>query len=75
MLVMRLFGCEINCELPFLAHNGPSAQLVRSLRGQSGLNGYSVTCFNQPSLLEETGISSVELTVTEAGRTTTLNHR
>ncbi|EAC1459532.1 hypothetical protein E0L11_17100 [Escherichia coli] len=52
MLVMRLFGCEINCELPFLAHNGPSAQLVRSLRGQSGLNGYSVTCFNQPSLLE-----------------------
>ncbi|EEW1532165.1 hypothetical protein D9F89_25075, partial [Escherichia coli] len=39
-------------ESQLFAHNGPSAQLVRPLRAQSGLNGYSVTCFNQQSLLE-----------------------
>ncbi|QEV98296.1 hypothetical protein F6O44_22195 [Klebsiella aerogenes] len=40
------------CQLPLLPHNGPSAQLARPLRAQSGLNSYSVTCFNQQSLFE-----------------------
>ncbi|AVV70687.1 hypothetical protein C6542_06800 [Escherichia coli] len=34
---MRLFSCEINCQLPLLAHSGPSVQLTRLLRARSGL--------------------------------------
>ncbi|EAA0679238.1 hypothetical protein DLB95_04145 [Salmonella enterica subsp. diarizonae] len=40
MLVMRLFGCEINCELPLLAHSGPL-----------GPSGASVSCQKRTLLI------------------------
>ncbi|EAN1156399.1 hypothetical protein FC075_04790 [Salmonella enterica] len=40
MLVMRLFGCEINCELPLLAHSGPL-----------GPSGTSVSCQKRTLLI------------------------